>query len=618
MPSLAVLCCAGPILLTLADHGADASHRCGVGAQASIGKQPNVLIGSAGPDRTSPTVSPIINGVVSVVVAGGRFTVAASPGEHFYGLGERFRGPDLRGQVLEGWTQDREVHPERPGSYVATPFLLSSRGYAILLDSDARSTFDIAATDPGCVLVEVDEPRARVTVIEGPDPRQVLQRHADIVGHPPLPPPWAFGVWKNLIGGDAQVEHDLDRLTSEGIPVDAVWIYDALDPASGFGWRWQIYGPVPPGNYSELPALIGRLHARGIKVLGYLNPFVYEGTAAFDDAADHGYLVRDARGDPAVFAWKHHAYVDFTNPAATGWWKARIRAGLVVAGFDGAMLDFGEDAPVDGVYADGAPGAIVHNRYPVLYAQAAKEAAEEVKPGATVFFARSGYTGSEQYVTGGFTGDQERSWDVLRGLPSVIPALLSAGISGRPYWGPDIAGFIDGPPLSDEKELWMRWLELGALTPTMRDMLGAQRAPVDVWTDRDTAGMFAVYARLHASLEPYLARQAVVAHETGLPLVRPVFLDYPAETAAYGVDDEYLLGTDILVAPVVRPATSHRTVYFPAGWWRDAWSGAIVHGAVALWVAAPINRIPIYERVGSGLGLVDLVRTALDPAPRAL
>jgi alpha-D-xyloside xylohydrolase len=548
--------------------------------------------------------------VTAFTLAPAGLALPVHSGEHFFGLGERFDGLDLSGTVVEGWIEDREVRPSKRTSYVVTPFLISSRGYGVLLDTSARSTFDIAALDPGCMTIEVVAPELRAVVIEGPDLQLVLERHARLVGLPPLPPRWAFGVWKNLIGGEPQVLADLHRLAAARIPIDAVWIYDAVDAHSGFGWPWKIYGPAPQGTYPGLADFVRRLHAAGLRVLGYLNPFLYEGTAAFEEARRRGFLVGDPHGGPAIQPWKRHADLDFTNPAAVSWWEARIRSALIDAGFDGAMQDFGEDAPVDGIYASGKSGATLHNRYPVLYARAVREAAQAAKPDDTVFFARSAFTGSEQYLTGGFTGDQERSWDAQKGLPSVVSALLSASISGLPYWGPDIAGFIDGPPLADEKELWIRWLELGALTPTMRDMLGAEHAPVDLWTDQDSLRLFGFYARLHTALIPYLYRHAEIAHERGLPIMRPLFLDFPHEAVTYRLESEYLLGDDVLVAPVTRPAVRGRLMYLPSGSWRDAWTGRVQAGPSWVVVNAPVEQVPLFERMGTGLDLPGIVASA--------
>jgi sulfoquinovosidase len=180
------------------------------------------------------------------------------------------------------------------------------------------------------------------------------------------------------------------------VPLDAIWIYDAVDERAGFGWRWPIYAPIAPGAYPDLPDLIERLQREGFKVLGYTHPFVYPGSASFDEARRQGLLVQAADGQPYLEPWVFtpRAYVDFTNPQAVAWRQARVRFALMDMGFDRAMFDFGEDAPLDGRYANGQPGTLLHNRYPVLYAQAAYDVGQSVKPGATVFFTRAGYDSS--------------------------------------------------------------------------------------------------------------------------------------------------------------------------------------------------------------------------------
>jgi alpha-D-xyloside xylohydrolase len=316
--------------------------------------------------------------------------------EHFYGLGERFGDLDLAGQRLENWTVDVALPQQAPMTYAPVPFLLSSRGYGLLLDTTTQATFDLRLSVEGCYRVRIESPVMHLYLIAGPHPQTVIERHADLVGLPPLPPAWAFGVWKNLIGGQARVTSDLARLHRDHMPVDAVWIYDAVDERAGFGWPWQIYGPIAPGSYPDLVGFIRQLHAQDLKVLGYLNSFLYPGTASFEAAKRRGFLVRTPDGQPYVEAWSfgERAYLDFTNPQAVGWWQARVGFALGELDFDGAMLDFGEDAPLDGRYASGQPGARVHNLYPMLYHRAAYLAGQAAKPGGVVFLARAGYSGS--------------------------------------------------------------------------------------------------------------------------------------------------------------------------------------------------------------------------------
>jgi alpha-D-xyloside xylohydrolase len=198
--------------------------------------------------------------------------------------------------------------------------------------------------------------------------------------------------------------------------------------------------------------------------------------------------------------------------------------------------------------------------------------------------------------------------------------MLNGGLSGWPYWGPDIAGFSDAAHgagqesfqgrairIAAEKELWMRWVQLGALSPTMRDMYGMQREPVDLWTDGETLALFRAYARLHSALQPYLYHYAQVAHRTGLPILRPLFLNYPTEETTYTLDDQYLIGDDLLVAPVLQAGQSERQLYLPSGRWRDYWTGAVQQGPGWITVAAPVQRAPLFLRAGATVPLPDPV-----------
>jgi alpha-glucosidase (family GH31 glycosyl hydrolase) len=552
-------------------------------------------------------------GVLSVEVAPAKGVDAtalgvclpAGPDEQFYGLGARFDHFVLTGRVLKNRT---EGEAGLRNTYAPAPFLLSSQGYGLYVDTMAPATFDLRTEERGCYMVRVGTPSLHLYFLAGPHPQAVIERHAQLVGLPPLPPEWSFGVWKNLIGGQERVLRDLERLRQEEIPLDAVWIYDAVVERAGFGWPWQIYGPIPPGEYPDLPALIKELHGSGLKVLGYLNPFIYPGWAGYDQAQGNGYLVRTADGQVYLQKWTfgQRAYLDFTYPQAVQWWQDRVRYALEEVGFDGAMLDFGEEAPSNGRYAGGM-GYLMNNRYPVLYHKAAYEVGEAAKPEQCVFLARAGYNGSQPYTTNRFTGDQVRNWHHEMGLASVLPAVLNGSLSGWPYWGPDIAGFfrderaVRGP---GEKELWIRWLQLGALMPTMRDMYGATDGePVHLWTDDETLALFRTYAELHTALKPYLYRCARIAHEQGLPVVRPLFLNYPDEAETYVLEDQYLLGEDLLVAPVLEPGQTERSVYLPAANWRDYWTGETYQGPGRVTVPAPLHHIPLFVREGADLDL---------------
>ena len=535
------------------------------------------------------------------------FELPLHAGERIYGLGERFGPVNARGEVVELWAQDRHIDPSRRTSHSPMPLLISSHRYAVLLDTTARARVDVGAAAPAVTRVVVDAGALRLLVIRGADPKQLLRRVTLLTGRAPLVPHWGLGVWKNLIGGEQRVLTDLERLCRHRVPIDAVWIYDLVDPASGFGWRWPIYRPIPPGHYPEPARLVRRLHARGVRVLGYLSPFVDADARGYAQAAARGYLVADANGRPIVRGHRlapgvvvSRSAIDFTNPAAAAWFEARVRRALDRTGFDGAMQDFGEGLPPGAAPAGGEPAAFAHNRYPTLYTTAVRRAAQDARPDDTIFFARAGAIGSQSTSTGRFTGDQQRSWDPERGLPSVLQAMINGSLSGWPYWGPDIAGFTTAPDdVSDERELWLRWLQLGALSPVMRDMLGSQRHAIDALTDHRTLTAFRAYARFHTALEPYLHRAARVAHRTGIPIIRPLFLEHPGDNTTYDIDDQYLLGPDVLVAPVLRSGARSRTVYLPAGRWRYYWTGRRYAGARWITVATPATEIPLF--IASGL-----------------
>ncbi len=568
--------------------------------------------GTAGIDLVA-TAEQLATGVLSLEITPARpsgvtglgVCLPAEPGEHFYGLGERFGHFDLAGHLIQNRTaQDAGLRT----TYAPATFMLSSRGYGLYLETMTQAVFDLRTADRGCYLVRARVARLRLYFFAGPHPQTVLERHARLVGLPPLPPEWAFGVWKNLIGGQQRVLNDVQRLHDDQVPVDAIWIYDAVVERAGFGWPWQIYAPISPGSYPDLPGMIDQLQGLGLKVLGYLNPFVYPDWTGYDVARSKGYLVQTAAGQPYLQKWTfgQRSYLDFTNREASQWWQDRVRYALTDVGFDGAMLDFGEDAPANGRYS-GEPGYLMDTMYPLLYHKAAYEAGQAAKPGDFVFFARAGYSGDQPYTTGRFTGDQVRNWQQSQGLGSVVPAVLNGSLSGWPYWGPDIAGFFRGKRAvtgPGEKELWIRWAELGALMPTMRDMYGAaDDHPVEMWTDGETLAVFCTYAELHTALKPYLYRYAQIAHQRGLPIVRPLFLNYPDETETYTLGDEYLLGEDLLVAPVLVPGQRERSLYLPAGQWRYHWTGKTYSGPGKVTVPSPLHHIPLFVREGAGLKL---------------
>jgi alpha-D-xyloside xylohydrolase len=266
------------------------------------------------------------------------------------------------------------------------------------------------------------------------------------------------------------------------------------------------------------------------------------------------------------------------------------------------MLDLGELTPEDARYFNGLDGRAMHNRYPVLYAQAAFESATSLKPDS-VLFNRAGGIGAQAFQHLQWPGDPLIDWSESNGFKSMLPAALSFGLSGFPYWHPEVGGYLaTGLPRDSERELWFRWLQLGAFSSLLRDQYGDHQTgspPVEMWSDEETIEAFRFYARLHNRLLPYLYSYARIASETGLPLMRHLALNYPEDARAWTEERQYTLGDELLVAPVLEEAARTRMVYLPAGQWVDFWTGAIFEGAREIVAEAPLDRIPVYARAGA-------------------
>lgn len=527
-------------------------------------------------------------------------TMASDSTETLLGLGERFDSVSLAGRQLDVWAEDRRSAGYGSATYLPAPWLLSSRGYGFLLDGTRPSTWELRSTRPDAWTVGAYGPTMAFYLISG-QPAQAIDRYTALTGRPPMPPSLGFGVVKTLIGGTKRVLADAARLRRDDIPVDGIYVYDAIDDAANLGWPGGGYDAIAKGSYPSVRELTDQLRALGYRPLAYFSPDFRPDRKGYQEAAAREYLVRDDSGNPWVSPLYGISKFDFTNPEAVRWWQqGPLRRALIDLGFDGGMFDLGDSAPPDGRYYGGATGTEVHNAFPVAIGRAIESGLMLHKPDALLWL-RSGFTGGQRFSKGVWSGDPVHNWLPVTGFQSIVPATVSAGLAGYAYWHTEVGGYVDGglDPAGD-RELYLRWLQLGAFTTMLRDNYGDRRGkPADIWTDQDTLRVWRRYARIHQALRPYLQRAALQAQRTGLPLLRHLAIAFPDDPRAWAEQQQFLVGDDLLIAPVIEPGMRRRTVYLPGGQWRDWWSGVHFTGPVDVVVPAPLDRIPIFVRGGA-------------------
>jgi alpha-D-xyloside xylohydrolase len=507
--------------------------------------------------------------------------------EHFYGLGERFTGLDLRGQLVECWVQDAQGSTGTR-SYKAVPFLLSSRGYAVLVDTTTAATFDLAHHNTGAWSMTVPDEVLDYHLITG-TPAECLTVYRDLTGPALLPPRWAFGPW--ISGGfrqdtAADVRARARQIRDRHFPCDVLHIDTYWQPHGSWSdLRWDTEAfPDPQGLMTELTD-------QGFHVSLWMNPYVGVDSPSYAELERNGWFLRTASGRTSVGqvwggAHPDTALLDLTHPGAVDWFRARIRE-VLATGVSVLKTDFGEGVPVDTVAHDGMTGDRLHNLYPLLYNDLVAEVTREATAGHGLTWGRSTWTGGQRHGAK-WTGDPNADWP---DLAATLRAGLSLSFSGHPFWSHDIGGFHGTP----DPELFVRWAQFGLLSPLSRFHGMTSRLPWDF--GEEAYGAVLHTARLRMSLLPYLYGAAAEAVRTGEPLARPMALDHPDRPDAHAADLQYLLGPDLLVAPLYAPG-GRRPVWFPPGEWLPYEGGAPVTGPAWKSVDLPLLTAPLWVRAG--------------------
>ncbi|MDQ7904608.1 glycoside hydrolase family 31 protein [Phytohabitans sp. ZYX-F-186] len=534
--------------------------------------------------RTLPFGRSLADGAVAAYHES--FTAPAD--ERFVGFGEKFTPLDKRGQRALMWNFDA-FGTESDRSHKTVPLYLSSRGYGVLVDSGMPIEFDMCQSTHSCVQILVPDDVLDYYVIAGPAPADVLDRYNRLTCRPLLPPKWAFGAWMSsgfYVDTQEKVLDRARRLRERGIPADVLHL-DCYWQVAGH-WsdlRWDAE------NFPDPAGMLGTLAEQGFKVCLWTNPYVSQHSPAFAEAAEAGYFLRRADGSTYVADVWHGSHpasgiVDFTNPAAVAWFVGLLRP-LLSQGVAAFKTDFAEGVPADAVAHNGMTGTELHNVYTLLFNDTVSAVTREVA-GHGLVWARSSYLGGQRH-SAQWGGDVNATYPAMG---STLRGGLSHGLSGVPFWSHDAGGF-HGTPTPD---LYVRWAQFAALSPLVRFHGTTSRLPWDFPAGAERLVVDAL--RLRYRLMPYIYSAAVESARTGIPLMRALLVDSPADPAAWGAELEYLLGPDLLVAPMHDPS-GERDVYLPAGRWVDHWTGETHEGGRHLRVSAPLSRVPLFVRHGA-------------------
>lgn len=521
-----------------------------------------------------------------------RFSVAV--GECFYGLGERFGTVVRNGQSVDMWNEDGGTCSDR--AYKNVPFLVSSRGWGLFADDPGRVSWEIGSERVDRVQFSVPGERLCYVVFDGPGLRDVLRRYTSLLGRPALPPPWTFGLWLSTSFltdyDEATVLSFVDGMRERGIPL-SVFHFDCcwMKPFHWTDFLWD------PATFPDPRGLLRKLHERGLKVCTWINPYVAQASALFAEGLEKGYFLHRKNGD--VWQWDLWqpglAIVDFTNPDAKTWYLGKLAA-LLDMGVDCVKTDFGERLPLDAAWADGSDPEKMHNYYAQLYNEAVFGLLEKKRGrGEAVVFARAATAGGQRFPVH-WGGD---CFATYAGMEQTIRGGLSLALSGFGFWSHDISGFEN----TATPDLYKRWSAFGLLSSHSR-LHGSNSYRVPWNFDEESVDVLRAFTRLKMRLMPYLWRAALQAHAEGTPVLRPMVLDYAEDPGCRHAERQYMLGDDLLVAPVFDP--SGRAEFYvpesrvaPAAPWTDWFTGERFEPGRFHRVRVPYDRIPLLARPGA-------------------
>ena len=498
-----------------------------------------------------------------------RQMLSLSVGELVYGMGERFTPFVKNGQSVDIWNEDGGTSTEQ--SYKNIPFYITNKGYGVLVNHPERVSFEVATEMVTRTEFSVKGSYLDYFLINGPTMKEVLTRYTDLTGKPSLPAPWTFGLWLSTSFttnyDEETVMSFVDGMLNRGIPLrtfhfDCFWMKEFH--WSDFLWDSRVF-PDPAG-------MLKRIKAKGLNICVWINPYIGQESYLFDEGMKNGYLIKRTNGQVWQWdAWQPGmAIVDFTNPAACKWFQDKLEV-LLDMGVDCFKTDFGERIPTENVaYFDGSDPVRMHNLYTYLYNKCVFDLLERKRgKGQAVLFARSATVGGQKFPVH-WGGD---CWSDYESMEESLHGGLSLLMSGFGFWAHDIGGFES----TSTADVYKRWVAFGLLSSHSR-LHGSSSYRVPWVYDEEAVDVVRFFTRLKASLMPYLYKTAIDTSRSGVPTMRSMVLEYTEDKTCHYVDKQYMLGDNLLVAPIFNDQ-SIAEYYLPKGIWTDFFTGEEKEGA---------------------------------------
>lgn len=498
-----------------------------------------------------------------------------SPDEKIYGLGESYQSFNKRGQKVVLWTDDANGI-QNESMYKPIPFYMSSRGYGVFMHTSTPITCDFGQYWSGANSMMIGDEELDLFIFLG-NPKEILSAYTDLTGKAEMPPLWSFGFWMSRITYFSQNEGLMvaDKLRVHKIPADVLHF-----DTGWFETDWQCDFQFSPSRFEDPAAMIKTLKEKGIRTCLWQLPYFVPKNNLFPEIIEKGLFVKNEKGNLPY----EDAVLDFSNPETVYWYQQKIK-GLLDLGVSAIKVDFGEAAPAKGLYASGRTGFYEHNLYPLRYNKAVSDITKEVT-GDRIIWARSTWAGSQRYPLH-WGGDPANTNSAMS---ATLRGGLSIGLSGFSFWSHDIGGFT----LKKPEDIYRRWTPFGMLTSHVRSH-GAP--PTEPWEySADFLKSFRKADEMRYMLMSYIYAQAKECSMNGWPMMRALFVEYPNDPGSWLLDNQYLFGSDILVAPLFEPVES-RDVYLPEGDWVDYQTGTTYPKG---WHHIAAGEIPVVMLVKSG------------------